>query len=278
MDQKPTPVAPAYISNPFNMIGPSATAMGVNISTLFALLGLQFVPLLPLIFAIALGFAGRSNPVFIGVSLTLGIATVAAMMVIGLISLPTYSLILLASADGQKVALKETLLRAKPYIWRTLGIAVLTVLAVIGGLILFIIPGLIFAAWFILAEYVLLTENLGVVASMKRSKELVKGRTWEIWGVWAIPSVASLVPYLGGLLNMVLGVILMPAMAIRYRQLVTFPVDQRPKVHWSNKVLALVPVIIMVLVLVGVTVFATLIGTGKINVNDTNTSSTYYNY
>jgi len=259
MAQPAPKTSTTYISNPFQLLGPSATALGINISTLLMLLALQLAPIIPLLIAIGIGVAGRSNPILIGIAFTLGIAAVAVMIVIGLLSIPTFALIALASADGQRVELKETLLKARPFIGRSLGIAILSVLAAIGGLILFIVPGIIFIAWFTLAEYVLVQENLGVVASMKRSRQLVKGRVWEILGVMAIPSVASLVPFVGGILNFVLGVVLVPANAIRYRQLMAVPADQRPGVHWSNKVLSLVPLVIVTVVLIGAIAFGLMI-------------------
>lgn len=249
MDQPTSQITNTYISNPFKLLGPSATAMGVNISTLFALLALQLAPWVPLLIAIGVGVAGRSNPIVIGIAFTLGIAAVAAMIAIGLISIPTFALILLASVDGYKVGLKETLIKARPYVARSLGVVILSVLAVVGGLILFIVPGIIFAAWFTLAEYVLVKENLGVVDSMKRSRQLVKGRVWEILGVMAVPSVASLVPFIGGILNFALSVVLVPANAIRYHQLVTVPAEKRPGVHWSNKVLTILPIVVFGLII-----------------------------
>ena len=277
MDQPAPQTSSAYISNPFKLLGPSATAMGVNISTLVALLALQLAPWIPLLIAIGVGVAGRSNPILIGIAFTLGLASVAAMIVIGLISIPTFAMILLASVDGQKVGLKETLVKARPYIGRSLGIVILSALAVLGGLILFIVPGIIFAAWFMLAEYVLIKENLGVVASMKRSRQLVKGRVWEILGVMAIPSVASLIPFVGSILNFALSIVLVPAMAIRYNQLITVPAEKRPGVHWSNKVLTIAPIVVFTLIIVMVAAFASLAHTNGIDYQDNN-SSTYYNY
>jgi hypothetical protein len=72
-----------------------------------------------------------------------------------------------------------------------LGLIILTGLAVIGGLILVIIPGLIFGTWFSLAPYVMISENLGVIDSMKRSKQLVSGHIFEMWGMFVAAAVLS---------------------------------------------------------------------------------------
>lgn len=253
MDQPVATTTPQtnYISNPFKMIGPSANALTVNIGTLFALLGLQLAPLVPLIVAIALGFAVRSNPIAIGITMTLGIASVAAIIIIGLLSLPTFTLILLASVNNQKVGLKETLTKARPFIWRSLGLSILLALTFIGGLLLFIVPAFIFGAWFALSIYALVSEDLGAVASMKRSRELVRGRVAEVWALSALPSLGGFIPFIGGILNMILSVMLLPSMALRYVQLTATSPEARPKPHWSNyAIVALMVVLAIILVIV----------------------------
>lgn len=223
-----------YLSNPFKMVSPSAKALGVNIGTLLALLGVQLLPLLIAGLALLVGGLGRENPVVLAVAVIVGIAAIIAGIAVALISAPTYSLILLASVENRKVALRPTFTEARPYVWRSVGISLLTFLAVVGGLLLFVIPGLIFWAWFSLSSYVLVTENLGAVDSMKRSRELVRGRVWEMWGLAWLPNLASIIPVFGGIVNVVLSIIMVPAMALRYRQLAATSPENRPAVHWSN--------------------------------------------
>lgn len=55
-------------------------------------------------------------------------------------------------------------------------------LAVMGGLILLIIPGFIFMVWYGKSTWVAINENLGAVASMKKSKAYVKGNFWPVVG------------------------------------------------------------------------------------------------
>lgn len=55
-------------------------------------------------------------------------------------------------------------------------------LAVLGGFLLLLIPGLIFGVWFSLSAYSLIHENLRGRAALLRSKELAKGYWWAIFG------------------------------------------------------------------------------------------------
>ena len=64
------------------------------------------------------------------------------------------------------------------YIW----ISFLSFVIIVGGLILFIIPGIIFMVWFALAAYVLVNENKKGFDALKRSKELISGYVTAFWG------------------------------------------------------------------------------------------------
>lgn len=64
------------------------------------------------------------------------------------------------------------------YIWLSFLVAVI----VAGGLILLIIPGIIFSVWFLLALYVLVDENKKGISALKRSKELISGYVTAYWG------------------------------------------------------------------------------------------------
>lgn len=227
-----TTIKSTYITNPLQMIQPSANALGINIGTLFALWGLLLSPGLLIIPALIAVFMLKLNLV----GFVLGAIAVVSIIAVTLLCIPAYTIILLASANGQKVTLREVLSQGRTYIWRFIGLGVLTVLAVLGGIILFVIPGLIFIAWFSLSSYALVSEDLGVVASMKRSRELVRGRVWEMWGLMSLTNAANIIPFIGGIISFVLSILLMPSMAIKYLQLSAAKTKDRPAVHWANYV------------------------------------------
>lgn len=265
-----------YISNPFKMVGPSANALGVNISTLFALLGVLLLPVLGFFVATGIGLIGRDAPIALGVAAVIGFASFAAFLILALLAGPAFAIILLAAVDNQKVALKPTLAQARKFIWRALGISVLTALAILGGYLLFVIPGFIFSAWFSLSLYALVKEDLGVMASMKRSRELVRGRVFEVWSVSTLPALVYIVPFLGGLLNVVLSIVLIPAMALRYQLLTSTTAENRPGVHWSNYAIV-IGAIIATAALIGWLIFA--VATGGLDQGSNELSNpSYYTY
>jgi hypothetical protein len=69
-------------------------------------------------------------------------------------------------------------------LWRYVGAYVLLMLAFFGGLILFVIPGLIFVTWFMFSCQVCVIERRGPVESLRRSRRLVRGSFWRCIGLW----------------------------------------------------------------------------------------------
>lgn len=67
-------------------------------------------------------------------------------------------------------SLKHGLSRLLPLIWTT----ILMALAIMGGLILLIIPGILFMLWFALSTHVVVIEGLSGSKALGRSKELVR--------------------------------------------------------------------------------------------------------
>jgi len=70
-------------------------------------------------------------------------------------------------------------------------VAILVALIVFGGIILFIIPGIIFSIWYSFAPYVNLLEdkNNKGRAALKSSKELVQGRWWGTFIRLVLPTL-----------------------------------------------------------------------------------------
>lgn len=123
-------------------------------------------------------------------------------------------------------------------IWTLLGASVLIGLAVFGGLLLFIVPGIIFGLWFCFTYFVIMDENLGAVAAMKRSKELAKGHLIEILGALFAGGIMGGASFGsgGGLLTPIIS---MSPLVGRYEQIKALKSGNQPKpeVHWANYIL-----------------------------------------
>jgi hypothetical protein len=231
--------AASYISNPFALIAPSIKAIKVNIGAVLAVVAAVVVVMIA---AVMLGFGatffGRTSTGATG----LGLASILLfiLLLVALIALVAYMyIVFLASAKGEKITVIAAAKQSPQYALRIIGISLLTVLAVIGGFLLLIIPGLIFLAWFSLAPYVAINENLGVMASMSRSKQLVKGHVIEMLGLFGLGSAVSLlqlIPIIGPLASALLNIVVAPAAAIRYLQLLALQSSgtPAPSIHPAN--------------------------------------------
>lgn len=96
----------------------------------------------------------------------------------------------------QKIGIKESYAKGWhkiiSYFWISLLVGLITVV----GFLLFIIPGIIFAIWFSLATYVLVTENLTGMKALSRSKQLVKGNWWKVFWRLTVIVIISFIFYL----------------------------------------------------------------------------------
>lgn len=99
--------------------------------------------------------------------------------------------------QAESIGWKEAFKRSRPKITPFFSTNLLSGLAVLGGLILFIIPGIIFGLWFCQAPYVVVEEGLTNTAALKRSKYYVKGRIGQIFGKLFYVGIITLGLYIG---------------------------------------------------------------------------------
>lgn len=119
-----------------------------------------------------------------GLSL-IAVVLVAIVFLIAIIYLAVWGSVagLFAIKDSaEAIGWKESFKRSKPYINPFFSTGLLSGLAVFGGVLLLIIPGIIFALWFSQSPYVVIEEGLQNRAALKRSKYYVKGRLGLIFG------------------------------------------------------------------------------------------------
>ncbi len=243
-------MAQSYISNPLQMIRPSFEALKVNLGSLvLSYLLVGGVPAGILIIYAASHLAGRDSAV-LNVFLFAALIVYIIFLILYFVAVPV--VLLLRAAEGQKLTLKEAFTQARKFGPRVLWVSILTGLAVIGGLILLIIPGLIFAAWFSLAVFVAVEEDLKGMAALKRSKELVKGRVWEMWGLYSLSSVAgifNIIPFVGWIVSLVFSIVMSPSVAIRYLQLKQArAAGEMPPIHPTNYWVIVAAAVVTILV------------------------------
>jgi len=106
--------------------------------------------------------------------------------------------------------------------WRMFGLYVVMGVIITIGFILLVIPGLIFIRRYILAPYVMLERNIGIMDSLNESAALSKlnpGAIWGVMGVMFLIGLMNIIPIIGGLAAFAFGSLYSVAPALRYRQL-----------------------------------------------------------
>jgi hypothetical protein len=104
--------------------------------------------------------------------------------------------------DGHAdLSIGETVRQALPFIASVAGASILAGIAITIGLILVIVPGLFLITIWAVIVPVIIIERSGALASFGRSRELVRGRGWHVFGTLVLVYIIMLV------VNIVLGVI-----------------------------------------------------------------------
>ena len=81
---------------------------------------------------------------------------------------------------NEKIGFKTSYGRSRNRVFLYIVLAILLMIINVFGFILFVIPGIIFAVWFSLAPYVFVAENTGPIEALKRSKQYVNGKFFEV--------------------------------------------------------------------------------------------------
>jgi uncharacterized membrane protein len=165
----------------FNFCDVLGYGWGVMASNLWFFVGLGFLYLLivvsPGICRGIIGRSGASEPFRTISSISLQIIgqLISIVLSIGLLK------IALSFCDEQKPGI-VTLFDGFDCFWRYLGVAVLYILIVVGGFLLLIVPGIIWAVKFSLCYYFVVDKGLGPIEALKASSRTTKGVKWDLFG------------------------------------------------------------------------------------------------
>jgi hypothetical protein len=75
---------------------------------------------------------------------------------------------------------------ATPFLGRLIGAGVLATIIIVIGFILIIVPGLIALTFLAVVAPAVVIDRLGVTDALRRSRELVSGNAWRVFGVLVV--------------------------------------------------------------------------------------------
>ncbi|MEX0621989.1 MAG: hypothetical protein WD187_03300 [Candidatus Woykebacteria bacterium] len=84
-------------------------------------------------------------------------------------------------SKGEKPNLNESFNIALQRFPKLLAVTILQIIFIVLGLVLFVIPGIVFGVWFFAADYLVVEKNLGPWKALMESKELVKGNFFGVF-------------------------------------------------------------------------------------------------
>jgi Uncharacterised protein family (UPF0259) len=104
--------------------------------------------------------------------------------------------------DGRRdFSVGMLLQRAVPFIFPLIGAGILFGLIVALGFVLLIVPGLVFLTWFALFGPAIVVERQGVFAAFTRSRDLVRGNGWRVFGVLVVTVI--IVAVIGSIISQI---------------------------------------------------------------------------
>ena len=143
---------------------------------------------------------------------------------------------------GMLPALGAGLQRLGPFLW----VYLLIWFMVAGGSLLLVLPGMLFAFWFLFAPFILAWEDLRGMEALLKSKAYLEGFGWAVLGrvllaglvVSVVSGVLSVIPVLGALASGLLGLYLMACYVELFKELVeikgdiSFDCSRGAKLRW----------------------------------------------
>ena len=173
----------------------------------------HFIPI-ALIYYLVLSLATLALTVALGV---VGALLAAVVSLVGVFWLQgTLTEAVADVRDGRAdLSIGETFRRVAPRIGALLAAGILAVLGIMVGLVLLIVPGLILLTWWSVLVPAVVLERRGVFEAFGRSRELVRGNGWAVFGVIVITL----------LIGMVVGIVLGIAFAWAPEEVGTFVGD-----------------------------------------------------
>jgi hypothetical protein len=110
-------------------------------------------------------------------SIPLFIPVIIVIFILNQIGIGTLTAAVSAAFLQQEVSMRNAYRAVRGRLGRLVGASLLNTLVVALGFMLCVIPGIYFALWYLLVSEVVMLENLGPTAALRRSKELMRVKT-----------------------------------------------------------------------------------------------------
>jgi hypothetical protein len=212
-----SPVVTSTLLSPIALL---KQAWGLYKNNIWKFAGIMAIPMV-LAFILTL-LAGGGFLVLLFFIWKMKLLGLALLLVAGLVGAILFTLLFLWSHVALIVAVRdreerigvlEAYKRSRHLISSYFTTNLIVGLVVIGGFMLFVVPGVIFAVWLSLVSFVFVCENLKGMDALVRSREYVRGKWGAVLG--RIVSVAIVYFVAGFVLDIIMSVVKVPTLLSR---------------------------------------------------------------
>lgn len=161
----------------------------------------------------------------IGLVSGLGLLAILIMLAIYIYLYAMSYVLSTKAAKGEKPSVGELFKDGNKYVLRLIGLGILSALIVFVGLLLLIVPGVIAIGRVIMAPYILVDKNVGVMEALRQSNQMGKTFTGKVWAVIGVSILIAIgtgiigaIPYIGFIGSLV-WIAFSLIVALRYFQL-----------------------------------------------------------
>lgn len=153
----------------------------------------------------SLAAADRASSIAV---IAVSIASFAIYMLLSMLVQGALVRATLAHTQGEKASFAQCIGTGLSMAVPLIGLTLLLVLAVMAGMLLLLVPGVILFIMWSVAAPALVAEESGVFAALSRSRYLTKGARWRILGmqilvwvlIWLVSGVLGIIMVTGGML------------------------------------------------------------------------------
>jgi len=190
---------------------------------------LPYVSLLPFALVVGIFVAGgmyfytSQNFIALGVLAFIGVILALFYLTVTF-SVSSLAMIYQIANNTKSLTIKELLKKGWSIVWSYWVLSLLSSLLIFGGILLFVVPGIIFSIWFAFAMYILVIEGTKGMDALVKSREYVRGSWWGVFGrialvsiiVWIIVWVFTMIfqgsdnEGIGGIMQFIISIILTP--------------------------------------------------------------------
>lgn len=130
------------------------------------------------------------------------------------------------TAKGKEISLQEAFREGYTYFWRLIGLNIVFSFALIGGLLLLIIPGIIMLRRYYLSFYYIVDRKLGIREAMEQSARESKkspGAVYGVIGIILLFTLFGMFSTVGAAISAILTMLYGVAPALRYHEFKKLP-------------------------------------------------------